>query len=168
MPTLYVQGGHKILIENSWTFQGELLFFKNKYQPQKIQLQWKLYFVYFEKFCYLGDTIGARGGAEDSVTTRVRSGWNKFRELLPLLASRSLPLLTKGKVYQSCVHSVMLYGSETWPVKEDDVKRLERNENRMIRWICGVSLHHKVSSFDLRNILKLCSLRECIQCRRLQ
>ena len=33
-----------------------------------------------DKFCYLGDTIGARGGAEDSITARIRSGWNKFRD----------------------------------------------------------------------------------------
>ena len=33
------------------------------------------------KFCYLGDTIGARGSVEDSVTARIKSGWNKFREL---------------------------------------------------------------------------------------
>ena len=78
-----------------------------------------------EKFCYLGDTIGARGSVEDSVTARIKSGWNKFRELLPLLASRGLPLVSKGKVFQACVRSVMLYGSETWPVKEEDIKRLE-------------------------------------------
>ena len=41
-----------------------------------------------EKFCYPGDTIGARGGVEDSLTARIKSGWNKFRKLLPLLASR--------------------------------------------------------------------------------
>ena len=52
-----------------------------------------------EKFCYLGDTIGARGGVEDSVTARIKSGLNKFRELLPLLASRGLPLISKGKVF---------------------------------------------------------------------
>ena len=30
------------------------------------------------KFFYLGDTIGARGGAVDSVITRICSGWNNF------------------------------------------------------------------------------------------
>ena len=65
--------------------------------------------------------------------TRIKSGWNKFRELLPLLASRGLPLISKEKVFQACVHSVILYGSETWPVKEEDIKSLERNDARMIR-----------------------------------
>ena len=39
----------------------------------------------------LGDTIGARWGAFVSVITRTRSRWCKFRDLVPLLASRGLP-----------------------------------------------------------------------------
>ena len=31
------------------------------------------------KFCYLGDMIGAGGGAEDAARARVRCGWGKFR-----------------------------------------------------------------------------------------
>ena len=31
-----------------------------------------------EKFCYLGDIIGARGDAFDNVITRIRSGRRKF------------------------------------------------------------------------------------------
>ena len=45
-----------------------------------------------EKFCYLGDTIVARECGFDSVITRIRGGWCKFRDLVPLLASRGLPL----------------------------------------------------------------------------
>ena len=62
-----------------------------------------------QKFCYLGDMIEAQGGASAGVIARVRSGWSKFRELLPLLTSKALPLLTKGRVYQACVRSVMMY-----------------------------------------------------------
>ena len=38
-----------------------------------------------DSFCYLGDTIGAGGGCDLSVITRIRSAWGKFRELLPIL-----------------------------------------------------------------------------------
>ena len=121
-----------------------------------------------DKFWYLGDTIGARGGAEDSVTARIRSAWNKFRELIPLLTGKSFPLLTKGKVFQACVRSVLLYGSETWPIKEEDLKRLESNDNRMTRWMCGVSLSQHIPSSELRSRLNLRSIRDCIQQRRLE
>ena len=36
-----------------------------------------------QRFRYLGDTIEAQGGASAGVIARVRSGWSKFRELLP-------------------------------------------------------------------------------------
>ena len=49
-----------------------------------------------QKFCYLGDTNEAQGEASAGVKSRVRNGWSKFREPLPLLTSRALPLLTKG------------------------------------------------------------------------
>ena len=52
----------------------------------------------------------------------------------------------------------MLYGSMTWPVKEEDIKRLERNDVRMIRWKCAVSLNDKVSILDLRNRIQLESI----------
>ena len=44
-----------------------------------------------------------------------------------------LSLKAKSRVYSACAHSVMLYGSETWPVKEENLVRLERNDARMVR-----------------------------------
>ena len=36
-------------------------------------------------FCYLGDMLSAGGDCEIIVTTRVKTAWKKFRELLPVL-----------------------------------------------------------------------------------
>ena len=70
-------------------------------------------FEIVEKLCYLGDTIGDRRGVLASVIRKIRSGWCKFRDLVPLLASTSLPLGAKDRLYSACAHSVMLYGRET-------------------------------------------------------
>ena len=40
-----------------------------------------------ESFCYLGDTLDGDGGADLAVTASIRTGWMKFRELLPFLTS---------------------------------------------------------------------------------
>ncbi len=37
------------------------------------------------KFCYLGDMLDAKGGAESSSIARVQIGWKKFKDLLPFL-----------------------------------------------------------------------------------
>ena len=71
-------------------------------------------------FCYLGDGLNASGGCETVVTTRVRIGWMKFRECGELLLGR-FSLKMKGMVYRSCVRSAMLYGSETWCLRENEM-----------------------------------------------
>ena len=116
-----------------------------------------------EMFCYLGDMFSSYGGVEEAVVARVRSGWKKFRELLPVLTTRGFSLRSKGRMYQACVRSVMLYASETWALREEDLVRLERNDMRMIRWMCGVTLRDRKSSEELRQRLGVESIRECIR-----
>ena len=101
------------------------------------------------EFCYLGDMLSAGGGCELAVITRCKCAWGKFRQLLPLLTNRHLPLLTRGKVYSSCVRSVMLHAAETWAMKVDTLNRLQRNDRAMIRWICNVRAKDEVSSDSL-------------------
>ena len=89
-------------------------------------------------FCYLGDMLSAGGGCEMAVTTRVKTAWKKFRELLPVLTSRHLSYKTRGHVYSSCVRSAMLHASETWPLTQTNLQRLQRNDRAMIRQICSI------------------------------
>ena len=86
-----------------------------------------------KSFCYLGDTLDGDDGADLAATARIRNGWIKFRELLPILTSRAPPLEMKGQVYASCVRSSMTYGSETRPLLVDVGLKFERAEMQMIR-----------------------------------
>ena len=47
------------------------------------------------------------------MTARARIVWVKFKECGELLNSKMFSLKMKGMIYQSCVRSAMLYGSET-------------------------------------------------------
>ena len=105
------------------------------------------------KFCYLGDMIGSSGGAEEAPRARVRCAWGKFRELAPILTSRGASLKVKGKVYSACVQCVMTYGNETWPMRVEDMRRLERAEKMMIRWMGGVTSRNGKASEERRNRL---------------
>ena len=121
-----------------------------------------------DRFCYLGDMIGAGGGAELASQTRVKCAWNKFRELSPILSARGASLKLKGKIYRTCVRSVMIYGSETWSMKIEDMQRLERAENMMVRWMCGVTLKNRNASADLRSRLNIESVRDVVRRGRLR
>ena len=47
-------------------------------------------------FCYLGDMLSAADGCKLSTTTRMKSTWKKFKELLLVLSSHHLPFKTRG------------------------------------------------------------------------
>ena len=53
-------------------------------------------------FCYLGDMLSVGGGCEITVTTRVKTAWKKFRELLPVLPSHHLSYKTHGHTALAC------------------------------------------------------------------
>ena len=58
----------------------------------------------------------------------------KFRKLRRLLTARGASLKVKGKIYRACVQRVLVYGSETWPMKKDDMQTLVRTK---IPWLDG-------------------------------
>ena len=71
-------------------------------------------------FCYLGGRVNVSGGCKAAVTARAINGWVKFKECRELNSKRFL-LKTKGMVYRSCIRSVMLYGSGTWCLLENEM-----------------------------------------------
>jgi len=64
-----------------------------------------------DTLCY----VSVDGDADAAVESTVCKGWNKFRQLVPLLM--------RQKLYRSCVCTQLLYnccllhGSKTWPVE---------------------------------------------------
>ena len=56
-----------------------------------------------DKFCYVGDMLSVDGDADAAMKARIRIGWNKFRQLVPLLTNRDISLIRRGRLYSSCV-----------------------------------------------------------------
>ena len=56
------------------------------------------------------------------------------------------PLERKGRVYVSCVRSIMTYGSETRPLQADVELKFETADMQTIRWMCGVSMKGQVKN----------------------
>jgi len=42
------------------------------------------------KFCYLGDMLSVDRVVDAAVEARIRIGWNKFKQLVPLLTNRDI------------------------------------------------------------------------------
>jgi len=41
--------------------------------------------------------------ADAAVETRIRIGWNKLRQLVPLLTNKDISFIVRGRLYSSCV-----------------------------------------------------------------
>src|SRR5260221_13406436 len=52
----------------------------------------------------------------------------------------------------------MVYGSETWAMKVEDMQRLERAKRMMVRWMCGVTLKDRKTNEELLGRLGI----ECV------
>jgi len=61
-----------------------------------------------------------------------------------------------------------LHGSETWPVRKENVVALQRAEMRMVRWMCGVKLKDRLPSKELRERLCIDDIALVLQQNRLR
>ena len=102
-----------------------------------------------KSFCYLRDRLNTSGGSE---AARTRIGWIRFRECGVLLYGSKFSLKMIGKIYQSCVRLAMLYGSETWCLKENEMAILRRTEKAMVRAVCEVKMIEKKRSQELMSL----------------
>ena len=121
-----------------------------------------------DKFCYLGDMLSQEGGCEHAILKRIQTGWLKFRELSGLLIGKGTSLRSKGIIYTSCIRPAMLYGSETWATKIEDIRKIQRSEMKMLRWMTGVSLSERKSNECVRSMLAIDDVAEVMRRNRLR
>ena len=62
----------------------------------------------------------------------------------------------------------MLHGSETWPVRKENMVALQRAEMRIVRWMCGVKLKDRLPSKELRERLRIDDIALVLQQNRLR
>ena len=59
-------------------------------------------------------------------------------------------MILNGKVDKTVVRPVLLYGADTWALTRGQEARLEVNEMRMQRWICGVTRRDNIRNEHTR------------------
>ena len=77
-------------------------------------------------------------------------------EIASLLVNRGIPLHHRGKVYEACIRSVMLYGGETWALTARLEAILLCCDRRMLRYMAGVTWRDRVRSVEVAR----CGVRE--------
>ena len=90
-------------------------------------------------FIYLGCLMTPEGRIGPEVDRRLAQASRAFGALRCVFENPAISIRTKRVIYDACVLSVLLYGSESWPVLRRDEDRLDRFHYQYVRAILGVS-----------------------------
>jgi hypothetical protein len=123
-----------------------------------------------QAFKYLGSTITPNGQAKNEIQLRVDVARRAFLQLRRVLWTRSeISLRTKVRVYRAAIRPVLCYGCETWPLRVQDLRRLEILDHWCLRYILEVNLLDQISNKEVRQ--RCCTIEKLsvlLQNRRLQ
>ena len=101
---------------------------------------------------YFGDMLSASGGCTQAIIAICRSALGTFKKLLPILTSRHLIPLIRGRLFNTYVRSALLHGSKTWAPTVHDLQRTDRA-------IASAGLLKKMGLEDITVVLRTKRLR---------
>ena len=122
-----------------------------------------------EQFTYLGSSITDNLSLDTEIDKRI----GKAATTLAHLTSRvwinsKLTVKTKMVVYNACVVSTLVYGSETWTTYARQEKRLSSFHLRSIRCILDISWQDRVSNTEVLSRANLPSMFTLLRQRMLR
>ena len=96
----------------------------------------------------MGDEFCSGCACELATIARTRAALGKFCKLLRLLSSSTISLARRRILFNSCVRGALLHASECYALRREDIQRLCRNEQAMLRQMCKVKAEDDVSLYD--------------------
>ena len=108
-----------------------------------------------DKFTYLGSIIRPEGGTKEDISSRLGKARGVFRSMDNVWRSAQYTTGTKLRLYQSCILSTLLYGSECWRMTETDLSKLRSFHTTCLRKILRIFWPRKITNEEL--------LRRCNQ-----
>ena len=121
------------------------------------------------QFTYLGSTITDNLSLDAEIDKRIGKAATIFARLTVRVWNNSkLTVKTKMSVYNACVISTLLYGSETWTLYARQERRLNTFHIRSIRRILGISWQDRVPNTEVLSRAHLTSMHTLHRQRRLR
>ena len=121
---------------------------------------------YVSEFPYLGAMVTESGGSDLDVDSRIRKATMAYYRLSRIWYSKSLSHKLKIKIFKSNVLSVLLYGSETWKLTDDQLNKLKVFQTTYTRRIMNVKWFHRVTNKDLLKRSRQDDMGEIMERRR--
>jgi len=103
-----------------------------------------------DTFTYLGSTLTRNTTVDQEILIRLGKAATVFGRLNnQVWKNRHLSIRTKVRVYEVCVLSILLFGSETWATYLRQESKLSAFHTRSLRYILGKSWKDKMTNKDV-------------------
>ena len=119
-----------------------------------------------DHFTYLGSVVSHDGGADSDITSRLSKARNTLQRLNNVWKSAQYSTNTKLRLYQSCVLSTLLYGSECWRTTENDLHKLSTFHTKSLRKIQRIFWPQTISNQHLLSLCKQDNMATILMRRR--
>ena len=122
-----------------------------------------------DKFTYLGSTISSNLSLDAELDTRIGKAMTAMARLAKRVWDNTrLTTNTKMRIYQACVLSTLLYGSESWTLYSRQEHRLNAFHLRCLRRLLGITWQDRVTNIDVLAKAGMPSMYAMLSQRRLR
>ena len=122
-----------------------------------------------DNFTYLGSCISSNLSLDSELNVRIGKAATAMARLAKRVWDNSLLTInTKMKVYQACVLSTLLYGSETWTLYSRQERRLNAFHMRCLRRLLGITWQDRITNAEVLSRAGLPSMYAMLTQRRLR
>ena len=103
-----------------------------------------------ESFRYLGSEISRSAEMSMEVEQRTKEGMATYGAMKSIWKVKEVGMNAKKALYESIIVPTVLYGGETWGLREAERKRLDVMEMKCLRSMCGVTRLDRLENVEVR------------------
>lgn len=117
-------------------------------------------------FSYLGSVVSTDGGTAEDICSRIAKAGAAFASMWPVWRSSQISRNLKLRIFNACVKSILLYGSETWSTRKIEINKIQVFVNKCLRIICRVFWPNRIRNEDLWKITEQEPMEQQIKRRK--
>ncbi|KAI0208446.1 hypothetical protein LSAT2_006873, partial [Lamellibrachia satsuma] len=122
-----------------------------------------------EDFTYLGSNISNNLSLDKEINRRIGKAACTMAKLTKRVwENKMLTENTKMRIYQACVLSTLLYGSESWTTYMCQERRLNTFHMRCLKRILGITWQDRIPYSDILDRARIRSMHSLLSQRRLR
>ena len=94
-------------------------------------------------FTYLGRTLYDNDDDSPCIEQNIRKARSRWNRLAKILKREGADAIIMSRFYMTVVQAVLLYGADSWVVKDRDMKKLRSFHRRAMRYMTGEHIRKK-------------------------